>query len=103
MESLEIAYYEIGVSIYKYQLGARKPSRLEFIEKGKQWILEQKAIICDIIKSPKVKAIIEESDEKNTEQNIRDLVDILVSLKLGVPPFALAKLILHLGSNWFCE
>jgi hypothetical protein len=98
----EEIFFEIGKQTSPVLMGARKPLREEIIEKGQNWLNSRREEFCFFICSDAVQRIFKENQDVQDDQ-LRALVDVVVSLKYGIPPMVVAKAIIVLGESWFCH
>jgi hypothetical protein len=101
-EELDEIFYEIGKATFKTGLGAQGSNRLELIEIGKKWLTNKRGEICNVIKSDQVQYIFKGAGTSYDEQ-LRLLIDVIVSYKYNIPPSTISKAIITLGETWFCE
>jgi hypothetical protein len=95
-------FSEIGAHLLKQAFGARKPSRPESVEYGRNWLESNRQAICFAITNPQLQGLLKGSGSAQEEQ-IRTIADIIASYAFGIPPLLLAKAILVLGEAWFCD
>jgi hypothetical protein len=58
--------------------------------------------ICLAIKNPQLQGLLKGGGSQEEEQ-IRAIADVIASYAFGIPPLLLAKAILILGEEWFCD
>jgi hypothetical protein len=101
MDQLEL-FFEVGNITTQSVLGARRPLREELIEKGRKWLENRREEFCFLICSKSVQKIFKENPSQKEEQ-LRALIDVVISLKFSIPPMVVAKAIIVLGEDWFCK
>jgi hypothetical protein len=102
LSDLASVHREIGIALIQQDLGARKPSDQEAVERGRRWLEVYKKRICDIIRSEVAQRALKGSGGA-VEEQIRLLVDVIAAATLNVPPNAVAKAVIILGESWFCK
>lgn len=95
-------FAEIGTSLLQQAFGARKRSRAQSVEHGRNWLQSNRRAICLAIKNPELQGLLKGGGSQEEEQ-IRAIADIIVSYAFGIPPLVLARAILVLGETWFCD
>ena len=99
-DDLQKLYYDIGFELNRGVVGARKPPDDEVREQGQKWLSDHKTKICAIIRDPRVQRVLK--GKEGAEEQVRIIIDILVTHSLGIPPNMTCRAILLLGEGWFC-
>lgn len=102
MMSQDELFFEIGNITTPVAMGARRALREELVERGKMWLENRRDEFCFLICSAPVQQIFKENKTQEEDQ-VRALIDVVVSLKFGIPPMVVAKAVLILGESWFCS
>ena len=98
--NVEDVFFEVGDALPRRDFGARKPTRVEVVEKGRKWLEERKLEICQIISSASIMAVLKGSTPE--EEQMRVVADLIAAHAIGIPPFVLARAVVILGAHWFC-
>lgn len=99
----EQLFYDIGKEAFDEEgMGISYPSWDVLRRAGYNRLVAVRETVCGALQSNKASKVLEALTQEDN-QAFWDLVDILSSITVGIPPRMLARAVLILGKDWFCK
>ncbi len=99
----EQLFYDIGQQSFDDEgMGISYPSWDVLTRAGRNLLVAARGSVCRALQSDRAAKTLDALSRED-DQAFWDLVDILSSLTVGIPPRMLARAVLILGKNWFCK